>query len=277
LIQTNLDVGTNHSTAFINLGIDPNGSSVDIEADKITLGNSFTVDDVFTSTPTEVLILGTLAVGIQSDKGTGTEIGFKVETNGDITCNNLHANSGTFVGDITGSSGEFNGNVVVTTGFAEARYTAGSIIFDVLGDVSSIQPSLSGGNWGLKLSSGNGETRIEENLLVSGNAYISGSSTNVGVSTFKSPTVLEKGHKLSLVSGFIGNKHTMYLEIVDLLGSSSSSNQIACWVKTASSPRFIASVCYMNTSTSSSVSNSDGTINFNSGDGSASPYSLLYV
>jgi hypothetical protein len=270
LIQTNLDVGTNHSTAFINLGIDPNGSSVDIEADKITLDGTINLDDTLSVSGGVVQIIGNLSVGTTTDNGN-----FEVKANGTVKCTNIEAVGGTFTGeligvdgtfsgDITGASGEFNGTVKVTSGVALAEYTSGSILFNVLGDVSTIEPSLSGGNWGLKLSSGNSVTEISEDLLVRGASFTSG---HVRMNT---------GHQLirKNSSAWSQNGH-IYATIASLLPVG-STKQLACWIE-HSSGRRLASVFGRVSSDTVTITNYDGVFFYEFESPTSTNYRHLWI
>jgi hypothetical protein len=266
LIQTNADGIDYHNESFIALGADPNGSLINISSDKITLSGSINLDDTIYVDTGIVKILGTLEVGTISALGTGSEIGFKVETNGDITCNNLTANSGsftgdiyadngTFAGDVTGAFGEFNGTVKVTSGIALAEYTSGSVLFNVLGDVSSIQPSLSGGNWGLKLSSGNSETNVAENLLTSGYMRSSG------------------GHRL-ILKAINGSEDTIYDAIKALCVN--TVPRIAAWMKDVNGD-LRAGVIYMKSGTTAAFDWEGNTTTFQVSIGSSTFFIDLWV
>ena len=61
------DTVEGHSTAFVNLGVDPEGSSLTMGADKIALvGSDITVGDTMTVTDDGVVIDGSLTVGSDS-------------------------------------------------------------------------------------------------------------------------------------------------------------------------------------------------------------------
>ncbi len=246
-----------HNESLIALGADAYGSLINISSDKITLSGSINLDDTIYVDTGIVKILGTLEVGTESALGTGSEIGFKVEANGDITCNNLHANSGTFVGDITGSSGEFNGNVVVSNAFAEGRYTAGSIIFNVFGDESSILPSNNIDGWGLKISSGNGKTRVVENLLVSGH------------------TQSVDGYKLTLV---LANptQDEVWSKINDITGGEVDTFRINASVRTNTSD-YHTGVIYLGASNVATFRSSSYSAGFTTGNTSPATIIELWI